>query len=80
MWVFSGRRGIHCWVSDYEARKLKNPARSSIIEYMNFITGNAKSNSKVKDNVVFNRFSGKTHPAVNRAIIICKSNFNSIVL
>jgi DNA primase small subunit len=64
MWVFSGRRGIHCWVSDYEARQLKNPARSALTEYMNYITGNSKSTSKVKDNLVFNRFTGKTHPSV----------------
>ena len=27
MWVFSGRRGIHCWISDPKAKELRNDAR-----------------------------------------------------
>lgn len=35
MWVFSGRRGIHCWISDRNARVLKNFKRKAIIEFLN---------------------------------------------
>jgi DNA primase small subunit len=34
MWFFSGRRGIHCWVSDERARILKNDGRSSIANFI----------------------------------------------
>jgi len=42
MWIFSGRRGIHCWVSDDRARALTNEGRSSISNYIKIKTMNTK--------------------------------------
>jgi DNA primase small subunit len=36
MFVYSGRRGIHCWISDPRACHLSNEARSAIVEYLTF--------------------------------------------
>lgn len=35
LFVFSGRRGIHCWVNDFKARILSSDQRELLAKYMN---------------------------------------------
>ncbi|KAI6707086.1 hypothetical protein NL676_010048 [Syzygium grande] len=47
LWVYSGRRGVHCWVCDGKARRLSNEQRAAIAEYFRVYKGNENSNKKV---------------------------------
>lgn len=68
LWVFSGRRGVHCWVCDKRARSLNPAARSAVAEYLHLIRGGAYSKKKVI-------LRHKTHPSIERALGIIKSVF-----
>jgi DNA primase small subunit len=37
LWVYSGRRGVHCWVCDPRARRLSVEARHAIGQYLTLI-------------------------------------------
>ncbi|KAG0496897.1 hypothetical protein HPP92_001588 [Vanilla planifolia] len=46
LWVYSGRRGVHCWVCDSKARRLSNEQRSSIADYLHVYKGSENSSKK----------------------------------
>ncbi|KAJ9706159.1 hypothetical protein PVL29_001627 [Vitis rotundifolia] len=47
LWVYSGRRGVHCWVCDGRARRLSNEQRAAIADYFRVYKGNENSQKKV---------------------------------
>jgi DNA primase catalytic subunit len=54
-WIFSGRRGIHCWVCDPRARKLSQDARAAVATFLAVITSETKP------------FKKELHPSFKRA-------------
>ena len=53
LWVFSGRRGIHCWVCDDRARLMTNQVRGSVTTYLDLSVNNEKMDKLVKDVVYY---------------------------
>ncbi|XP_043715400.1 DNA primase small subunit-like [Telopea speciosissima] len=60
LWVYSGRRGVHCWVCDERARRLSNDQRAAIAEHFCVYRGNENSRKIVS-------FQGPLHPFLVRS-------------
>lgn len=75
LWIYSGRRGVHCWVCDPSARNLPNDARSAIVEYMSVEV----SSSKNSDKRLKNTFSEPLHPMILRAYNTLEPYFQTCI-
>jgi len=74
LWVYSGRRGIHCWVSDPIAKRLGQTGRAAVAEYLQVITGGEARAKKV--NLRFKEI----HPHIAKSLDIVKANFEKLCL
>jgi DNA primase small subunit len=74
LWVFSGRRGIHCWVCDKEARHLDSKGRGAIADYLQLtVSGGEGSVTKVT-------LYDKQHNSIRRARGFVEPMFNEVIL
>jgi len=73
LWVFSGRRGIHCWVGDDVTRTLDVAGRSALIEYLKLYEGNSMNKFKVDMHI--ERTGYDIHSSLTRAFGICLKYF-----
>lgn len=72
LWVFSGRRGIHCWVCDQVARHLPGKSRSAVASYLQLI--------QTVGNTSVVRIGDKMHSSVRRAFRVVEPMFDEIIL
>lgn len=47
LWVYSGRRGIHLWISDKEAMGLTDDQRKAVVGWMSVIQGGKDTNKRL---------------------------------
>lgn len=72
LWVFSGRRGAHCWCNDQRAMGLTDIQRRNILDYLNVI----------KDRSLSKRLNLKRpyHPHLSRSLDMLKPYFMDFIL
>lgn len=73
LWVYSGRRGVHCWVCDDAARKLSAAARSAVAEYLSLIKGGEEMVKKVILN-------DPIHPFIRESLKVVERYFTQYAL
>lgn len=75
LWVYSGRRGVHCWVADARARRLNNEQRSSIVDFMH-VRFESQDNAGKRQS----ELTVPMHPSLARARRICAPTFRDFSL
>lgn len=73
LWVYSGRRGVHCWVCDEAARKLSAAARSAVAEYLSLVKGGEETVKKVI-------LSDPIHPFISESLMVVERYFTRYAL
>ena len=70
LWVYSGRRGIHCWISDQEACDLSDDSRRAIVGWIDIIRGSANQSKKVDVGAAAQgiKDNRRLHPTIQRAL------------
>lgn len=71
--MYSGRRGIHCWISDASALALSDDQRKAIVNYLEVIKGGAKMDKKVD-------LKRPLHPSMARAKDLLRPYFQKVVI
>jgi len=64
LWIYSGRRGVHCWVCDPEARELANEAREAVVSYL---AVDFPAEGDEGDKRLMKTFQTPMHPSLARA-------------
>ncbi|XP_007421317.2 DNA primase small subunit, partial [Python bivittatus] len=74
LWVYSGRRGVHCWVCDDSVRKWSSTLRSAAVEYLSLVKGGEGTIKKVtlSDNYI--------HPFIRASLDVVTRYFEEYAL
>uniref|UniRef100_A0A0G4FUD0 DNA primase n=1 Tax=Chromera velia CCMP2878 TaxID=1169474 RepID=A0A0G4FUD0_9ALVE len=71
MFIYSGRRGIHCWISDPRARHMANESRNQVADYLNVLSGGDNNAKRVELS------SHRVHPVLRRAFDLLRNPSSS---
>ncbi|KAL6069601.1 primase, DNA, polypeptide 1 (49kDa) [Balamuthia mandrillaris] len=76
LWVYSGRRGVHCWVCDARARQLNQSGRTAVAEYIAVATQNKRS-----EGVSFVSLPKDLHPSLKQSYdeVLYPTFVNSVI-
>lgn len=74
LWVYSGRRGVHCWVCDRRARQLTAEARRAVMSYLEVVRGGENQLCKVNLGP-----QDANHPSIIRATDILYEFFDDLM-
>jgi DNA primase small subunit len=72
MWVYSGRRGVHAWISDKEARELDDEKRKAITGYFEVLKGGVQGGKRVN-------VRRPLHPHLTRSLRILTPYFQRVL-
>eukprot|EP00878_Enallax_costatus_P016967 GHUV01017810.1.p1 GENE.GHUV01017810.1~~GHUV01017810.1.p1 ORF type:complete len:363 (+),score=140.41 GHUV01017810.1:81-1091(+) len=73
LWVYSGRRGVHCWVADEGARLLADDVRAAVVGYLSVIKGTEGGLAKLG-------MGQHKHPALIRAEELLQAAWKETIL
>lgn len=73
MWVYSGRRGVHAWISDKDARELDDEKRKAITGYFEVLRGGSQAGKRVN-------VRRPLHPHLERSLEILKPYFQQVLV
>eukprot|EP01134_Creolimax_fragrantissima_P002343 CFRG2343T1 len=73
LWIYSGRRGVHCWVCDKEARTMDNEERGAVADYLTVVKGGDQQAKKV-------HITSPLHPSIARSLNLLNRYFKKVVL
>ena len=73
-WVYSGRRGVHCWVCDDRARALTAEGRKAIVGYLELLKGGGDNARKVNTRGII------IHPHLSRSLAPCAELFKNVMM
>ena len=81
LWVYSGRRGIHLWISDKEAMELTDESRKAIVGWLEVIKGGKDMAKKVNVRLGAGKSGpGTLPPSIKVALDPLAARFTNLIL
>jgi len=80
LWVYSGRRGIHLWISDREAMALTDDQRRSLVNFFTIVQGGKEMHKKVNVRPMIKGRPADLPPSIQEAVDQLNAPFGDLVL